>query len=172
MRLFSSNSIALLIASSPQAHPRFSISFDDSNLCRSFMELFHLLGVYAVGDTRWDSECCLGVRSFSCSPDQPLKLNYELSDVHPSLRNFIENDLRRDIERYKSDHPFPGHCGSDSLACNCGCYSTDTPLQNLGQNATWGFKQPETIFHLPYWKKIFPKNVFILVVRDGRDVGA
>jgi hypothetical protein len=34
----------------------------------------------------------------------------------------------------------------------------------------WGWKNPNTLFFLPFWKTLYPNMIFIYVVRDGRDI--
>ena len=38
-------------------------------------------------------------------------------------------------------------------------------------NETWGFKQPETMYMVPFLREVYPSTVFVLAVRDGRDIG-
>lgn len=42
------------------------------------------------------------------------------------------------------------------------------PLRNREQN--WGWKEPRSIYLLPFFHRIFPEMKFIQVVRDGRDM--
>lgn len=38
------------------------------------------------------------------------------------------------------------------------------------ERGRWGWKNPNTIHFLPFWKEIYPDLIYIHVVRDGRDI--
>jgi hypothetical protein len=71
-------------------------------------------------------------------------LNYRLADLPTSLRNTTLSALENAIK--------------EMLACK--------PTDQL----RWGFKNPRSMFVLPFIQTLYPDFMFIHVVRDGRDI--
>ena len=38
------------------------------------------------------------------------------------------------------------------------------------ENGKWGWKNPNTLYFIPFWKSIYPNMIYINVIRDGRDI--
>ena len=38
------------------------------------------------------------------------------------------------------------------------------------EQGRWGWKNPNTLFLIPFWKKLYPNMIYINVIRDGRDI--
>ena len=71
-------------------------------------------------------------------------LDYSLSDLPCALRTEILDELRFRVGGYVRDLPRPG--------------------------MPWGWKNPRSIFMLPFLAELFPALRFVHVVRDGRDM--
>lgn len=67
------------------------------------------------------------------------------SSLEPAFEKQMTEDLRQVLER---------HCSSDEL-------QGSTP---------WGWKEPRSIYLLPFWGRQFHSLKFLHVVRDGRDI--
>eukprot|EP00047_Mylnosiga_fluctuans_P018770 m.74902 g.74902 ORF g.74902 m.74902 type:complete len:349 (-) comp7786_c0_seq1:96-1142(-) len=134
---------------------------------RSVIQLFHTLGVHAVGDSRWDSHIGLSGQTLGCQ----FGLNYLPQNLPEHVLEYQASQIYRDVDTYKSQHPFEGHCyGENKLVCDCNCHEEEAPLATaVDAGQPWGFKQPETMFVAPVLQAIFPNGTFILVVRHGKD---
>lgn len=53
----------------------------------------------------------------------------------------------------------------DFLKCIC---AHTKPIQGLDKN--WGWKNPRSIYLLPFFHRMFPKMKYIHLIRDGRDM--
>ena len=71
-------------------------------------------------------------------------VNYTLTDLPATLRNTTLSALENAINRMLS-------------------YKSSEQLR-------WGFKNPRSIFMLPFFEALYPDFTFVHVIRDGRDI--